>query len=80
MKKNNNELKFSSLKIKKIIQENKEIGKIANMAFFIIYIILLIYIYLFLAKSLEYFLKDLLYECSNLAKQNGTKKVTASDL
>ena len=41
----------------------------------------IINIYLFiLAKSLEYFLKDLLYECSNLAKQNGTKKVTASDL
>ena len=31
MKKNNQELKFSVLKVKKIIQENKEIGKIANM-------------------------------------------------
>ena len=47
MKKNNTELKFSSLKIKTIIQENKEIGKIANMAPFIICIILLTYIFYF---------------------------------
>ncbi len=36
MKKNNSELKFSVLKVKKIIQENKEIGKIANMTPFVI--------------------------------------------
>lgn len=36
MKKSNSELKFSALKIKKIIQENKEIGKIANMAPYVI--------------------------------------------
>jgi hypothetical protein len=36
MKKNTNEPKFSSLKIKRIIQENKEIGKIANMTPFVI--------------------------------------------
>jgi hypothetical protein len=36
MKKNNQELKFSVLKVKKIIQENKEIGKIANMTPFVI--------------------------------------------
>ena len=36
MKKSNNEPKFSSLKIKRIIQENKEIGKIANMTPFVI--------------------------------------------
>ena len=36
MKKNNQELKFSVLKVKKIIQENKEIGKIANMTLFVI--------------------------------------------
>ncbi len=31
-----NEPKFSSLKIKRIIQENKDIGKIANMTPFVI--------------------------------------------
>ena len=36
MKKNNQELKFYVLKVKKIIQENKEIGKIANMTPFVI--------------------------------------------
>ena len=36
MKKANNDLIFSSLKVKKIIQENKEIGKIANMAPYVI--------------------------------------------
>jgi len=45
MKKNNTELKFSSLKIKKIIQENKEIGKIANMAPFIICKIIINYLF-----------------------------------
>ena len=36
MKKNNQELKFSVLKVKKIIQENKEIGKISNMTQYVI--------------------------------------------
>jgi hypothetical protein len=38
MKKSNSkdELKFSALKIKKIIQENKEIGKIAMMTPYVI--------------------------------------------
>jgi hypothetical protein len=36
MKKNNQDLKFSTLKIKRIIQENKEIGKIANMTPYVI--------------------------------------------
>lgn len=36
MKKSNPDLKFSTLKIKKIIQENKEIGKIANMTPYVI--------------------------------------------
>ena len=36
MKKNNQELKFSVLKVKKIIQENNEIGNIANMTPFVI--------------------------------------------
>jgi len=36
MKKRQNELKFSTLKIKKIVQENKEIGKIANMVPYVI--------------------------------------------
>lgn len=37
MKKNSGEeLKFSTLKIKRIIQENKEIGKIANMSPYVI--------------------------------------------
>jgi hypothetical protein len=36
MKKNNHDLKFSTLKIKRIIQENKEIGKIANMTPYVI--------------------------------------------
>lgn len=34
--KKSNELKFSALKIKKIIQENKDIGKIANMTPYVI--------------------------------------------
>ncbi len=34
--KKNNDLKFSTLKIKKIIQENKDIGKIANMTPYVI--------------------------------------------
>jgi len=37
MKKNSlEELKFPTLKIKRIIQENKEIGKIANMSPYVI--------------------------------------------
>lgn len=37
MKKNGpEEIKFSTLKIKRIIQENKEIGKIANMTPYVI--------------------------------------------
>ena len=68
MKKNNSELKFSVLKVKKIIQENKEIGKIANMINNII------------AKSLEYFIKDVLIECSNLVKNNGGNKVTPAHM
>ena len=36
MNKRNNDLKFSALKVKKIIQENKEIGKIANMTPYVI--------------------------------------------
>ena len=40
MKKNTDEdLKFSTLKIKRIIQENKEIGKIANMTPYVICIL-----------------------------------------
>lgn len=72
MKKSNSELKFSSLKIKKIIQENKEIGKIANMAPFVICISKKL---IYLAKSLEYFIKEVLADCANLAKQNGGNKV-----
>jgi hypothetical protein len=34
--KKNNDLKFSALKIKRIIQENKDIGKIANMTPYVI--------------------------------------------
>ena len=34
--KKHNDLKFSTLKVKKIIQENKEIGKIANMTPYVI--------------------------------------------
>jgi hypothetical protein len=36
LKRNNNELKFSALKVKKMIQENKDIGKIANMTPYLI--------------------------------------------
>ena len=39
--KKNNDLKFSTLKIKRIIQENKDIGKIANMTPYVICIIYL---------------------------------------
>jgi hypothetical protein len=34
--KRNNDLKFAALKVKRIIQENKEIGKIANMTPYVI--------------------------------------------
>lgn len=40
MKKNHTDLKFSTLKIKRIIQENKEIGKIANMTPYVICILI----------------------------------------
>jgi hypothetical protein len=63
MKKNINEPKFSSLKIKRIIQENKEIGKIANMTPFVICRQFVVN----LAKSLEYLLKDILTEASKFA-------------
>ena len=36
MKKSHTDLKFSTLKIKRIIQENKDIGKIANMTPYVI--------------------------------------------
>ena len=77
MKKNNQELKFSVLKVKKIIQENKEIGKIANMTPFVICINIINNI---IAKSLEYFIKDVLIECSNLVKNNGGNKVTPAHM
>ena len=70
MKKNNGDLKFSTLKIKKIIQENKEIGKIANMTPYVICKFLFN-----LAKSLEYFLKDLLIDCSNRAIADSSNKI-----
>ena len=76
MKKNHTDLKFSTLKIKRIIQENKEIGKIANMT---PYVICKIKIFNFIfqkkAKSLEYFLKDLLIDCTKLANEEGVGKV-----
>lgn len=52
MKKSNSELKFSALKIKKIIQENKEIGKIANMA---PYVICKSLFYLYISKIFRIF-------------------------
>jgi hypothetical protein len=45
MKKSNPDLKFSTLKIKRIIQENKEIGKIANMTPYVICIQILLIIF-----------------------------------
>lgn len=52
MKKINNELKFSTIKIKKIIQENQDIGKIANMTPFVICNSIL---FTFLSKELRIF-------------------------
>ena len=34
----------------------------------------------YIAKSLEYFIKDVLIECSNLVKNNGGNKVTPSHM
>lgn len=53
-----NDLVFSSLKVKKIIQENKEIGKIANMSPYVI------------SKSLEYFIRDLINDAAEIVKHN----------
>ncbi len=72
MKKSHADLKFSTLKIKRIVQENKDIGKIANMT---PYVICKKYINLYSAKSLEYFLTDLLNECSVKATTEGSNKV-----
>ena len=61
---NGNDLIFSSLKVKKIIQENKEIGKIANMSPYVI------------SKSLEFFINDILKEASLLAKDSGNNTIS----
>ncbi len=67
MKKNGNgngnsnsseELKFSTLKIKRIIQENKEIGKIANMT---PYVICKFFNKLFLSKIFYIYYINILY-------------------
>ena len=65
---NNNELVFSSLKVKKIIQENKEIGKIANMSPYVI------------SKSLEYFIKDLIVEAAKNTKELGLNSIQKINL
>lgn len=65
---NNNDLIFSSLKVKKIIQENKEIGKIANMSPYVI------------SKSLEYFIKDLISEAAQNTKELGSNAIQRINL
>ena len=73
--KKNPDLKFSTLKIKKIIQDNKEIGKIANMTPYVI-----CNFSCYLAKSLEYFLTDLLSDCIGKAKSEGSNKIQPHQL
>lgn len=56
-KEKENELIFAPLKVKKIMQDNKDIGKVANMTPYVV------------SKSLEYFLKDLLNTAISCAKE-----------
>jgi len=57
MKKNNTDLKFSTLKIKRIIQENKDIGKIANMTPYVICIIENLISFSYKSKIIRIFFK-----------------------
>jgi len=68
MKVYNPELKFSAVKIKKIIQGNKDIGKIAHMTPYVI------------SKSLEFLVQDLLEKAVNISKKNGSSKLQSSNI
>ena len=80
MKVYNPELKFSAVKIKKIIQGNKDIGKIAHMTPYVIckqnYFNIIIYI----AKSLEFLVQDLLEKAVSMSKKNGSNKLQSSNM
>lgn len=65
---NNNDLVFSSLKVKKIIQENKEIGKIANMSPYVI------------SKSLEYFIKDIIADAAENTTLKGQNTIQSINI
>lgn len=65
MKKNNHDLKFSTLKIKRIIQENKEIGKIANMT---PYVICIIYNFKIFSKVIRIFFKRFIIRLLSISK------------
>ena len=68
MKKNNSDLVFAPLKVKKVIQDNKEIGKVANMTPYVI------------SKSLEYFMKDLINDASIVSKECKNNTITPEHL
>ena len=82
MKVYNPELKFSAVKIKKIIQGNKDIGKIAHMTPYVIcnQIFFLIIIIYNIAKSLEFLVQDLLEKAVIMSKKNGSSKLQSSNM
>lgn len=69
--KKNEEPLFSENKIKKIIQENKNIGKLANGVTFT-----MCKFNFKIAKSVEYFIRDLILESCELAKNSEGKLLT----
>jgi hypothetical protein len=68
MKKNQSDLVFAPLKVKKVIQDNKEIGKVANMTPYVI------------SKSLEYFMKDLINDACVISKECKNNIITPEHL
>lgn len=73
-KKNDSDLRFSILKVKKLMQENKEIGKIAKMTPYVICNASN------LAKSLEFFISELMEKSADSALKGKNTKVFALDL
>lgn len=68
MKRGNQDLVFSALKVKKIIQENKDIGKVANMSPYVI------------SKSLEYFIKDIMSDALEIVYNSSSPFLTATHI
>ncbi|KAM3137551.1 DR1-associated protein 1 (negative cofactor 2 alpha) [Paramecium bursaria] len=59
-----NQLKFPVQRVKKIVQENQDVGKINNVVPYV------------LTKSLELFLTDILSQCHNQVKDKKLSKAT----